>query len=1009
MKSRTRALPLFLTALLAVLLFLPGAGLQSQQATGTIRGTVKAAGGQPLVGAQVGIIGRPGGAVTNSLGVFTINGARAGTDTLRVQMIGYGVMKKPVTVTAGQSVTVDFQLTEVALALNQVVVTGTGGEQTRISQPATVGVLNAADMIRNQPKADLQGVLQSSLPGVVETQGSGATGSAPRIRIRGPSSISLSDDPLVFIDGVRIDSRTVNSSSGNGGSSKTSSGGQGTSMMNDINPEDIESIEVVKGPAAATLYGADASGGVINIITKKGQSGSFQQNFTVEYDAIDAHWVPPTNWGLCTQALITAGATPVCVGKTAGALVSDNPWTREKILKPGSTRQVNWNGSGGSQTFRYFVSIGDNQEDGVEPVSHLERANFHVTSTASIRPDLTLNVGFSLLNNSNRQPDDNHSLYGFGANAGIGSPLTLGLASNGWLATRHVPQIAAIKNEVTSNRFIPTVTLSHQPSAWFSQRLTIGADFNGDGRVKMVPKNDSAYYQASDNNGFVNETRENYRVVTADYLGHLTKSFGTAQAWEAQLAFGAQLVWTTTDLVFANGVGLATNAARVVSATAQTVGGQTYSDVRGLGYLGQLQLGYKNRLFLQTGLRIDQNSSFGSKVPSMFLPKVGASWILSDEPALKNHLGLLSLLRVRAAYGVTGRAPLAGSALATYAPAASAQTGTNSPGLNLLNPGNPNLAPERGGEIEGGIDASFARDRLGLELTYFKKTTNNLILQRQLPSSIGFTQNPYVNIGAVENSGIEASITGEIINTNRNAWDVHLSFSTLRNNINSLGGIPAFGAGAVANRYAPGIPLAAFFARKVLSVNDATGIATVTDTNVYIGSQFPSFEGNLTQNVTLGAFRISMTIDWKTGFSVYNSTTEYRTRSVVRTAAAVNPASLSTDARIAEFGPYVDSHGTAVSPNLVEQQFVENGNFARFRELAVTWTVPGSLARRIKAQRATISVGGRNLGIWTHYSGSDPENITDNGSSDPSVQFASQDFFNLPPSRRFFMRISVDY
>ncbi len=986
------------------LLLLPGTPLWSQ-ATGTIRGTVTGAAQQPVANAQVGVVDGRAGARTNAAGVFTIAGVPAGTQTLRVQMIGYAVATKQVTVVAGQTATANFQLSEAVLTLNEIVITGTGGEQTRRSQPAQVAVLNTQELIRAVPKAAVADVLQAKLPGVDVTQGSGATGAAPRIRIRGAASISLSNDPLVFIDGIRVDSRISNSSSGGGGGSSTSSGGQGVSRLNDLNPEDIESIEVVKGPAAATLYGADASAGVIQIITKRGQSGTFHQNVLGEFGTIDVNWAGYENWGVCTQALITAGATPVCVGKTANTLVSDNPLRRDHVFRTGNNDQLNWSGSGGNQTFRYFLSLGQMQESGVYPSSNLRRATALSNSTLQMRQDLTLNVSFKTLNNYSRQPDDNHSLYGFGANAGIGSPLTLGLASNGWLANRFTSQIAQIKNEIRNTRFIPTVEINHQPASWFNQRLVLGADFSSDARVKMVPKNDSTWYSASDNVGFVKESRQNYRLYTADYLGHLTHRF--SDAFDTDLAFGSQLVMNTSDLVFANGTGLASNAARVVSATAQTNAGQSYTDVRSLGYLGQIQLGYRNRMYLQTGVRVDRNSSFGTDVKSMVLPKAGASWVLSEEPFVRDHLSQLNLLRLRLAYGVTGRAPLAGTALETWAPSPTAQTGTNQPGLDLLNPGNPQLKPERGSEFESGLDIGFFGGRVGAELTYFNKVTHDLILQRQLPASQGYAQNPYVNVGSVQNYGVEAGITTQLLNWGRNAWDVRVAMSTLHNELTDLGGVPAFGT---QSRFNKGYPLSSFFARKVKSIDASKNVAVVSDTNEYIGSQFPSLNGNLSSNITLfGNWRISTNFDGKSGFIAYNSTNEYRTRSVVRTREAVMPSLLPDQERLRVFGPFVDSKGVSVTPNNVAEPFLEKGDFIRFRELGLTYTMPATLASRLRAQRATITVGGRNLALWTKYSGPDPEALTDNGSSDPSAQFSTSDFFNLPPSRRFFVRMTFDF
>jgi hypothetical protein len=406
-------------------------------------------------------------------------------------------------------------------------------------------------------------------------------------------------------------------------------------------------------------------------------------------------------------------------------------------------------------------------------------------------------------------------------------------------------------------------------------------------------------------------------------------------------------------------------------------------------------------------LRIDRNSSFGTDVKSMVLPKAGLSWVVSEEPFFQEHLPKLNLLRLRAAYGVTGRAPLAGTALETWAPSPTAQAGTNQPGLDLLNPGNPHLKPERGSEFETGIDASFFKDRIGTELTYFNKVTNDLILQQQLPTSQGYAQNPYVNIGSVDNRGLEASVTSQLVNWRRNSWDLRLSMSTLHNELTDLGGISAFGTSP---RFNKGYPLAAFFARRIKSVDVAKNVAVVSDTLEYAGTQFPKFEGNISSNMTLfGNWRINANIDGKAGFTAYNSTKEYRTRSVVRTKEAVMPSLLSDDARLREFGPYVDSKGVAVTPNAVSGPFMEKGDFIRFRELAVVYSLPPSLARHFRAQRATITAGGRNLALWTKYSGPDPEAITDNGTSDPTQQFAAQDFFNLPPSRRFFLRMTFDF
>jgi TonB-linked SusC/RagA family outer membrane protein len=979
-------------ACLLIALPMSGGGRLMAQGAGSIQGTVTGAAEQPAGGALVGIVGGRATARTSPGGKYVLAGVPAGTYSVRVQLIGYSPATKQVTVTAGQTATINFALGQVAFSLDQIVVTGTAGEHTRLSQPAQVGVLDAEAMMRNAPKADISNILQSTVAGVSVTQGSGTAGAAPRIRIRGASSISLSNEPLIFIDGVRADSRI--------GSSAAPGGGNGS------NPEDIASIEIVKGPAAATLYGADASAGVIQIITKKGAAGAFRSTITTEYDATDANWTPPDNWGKCTQALVDKG-TPVCQGLAANTLVSDNPLIREKVIRPGHMSELNWNGSGGTEGFRYFLSAGLNSETGVLPSNSQTRRTGRINSTMSIRPDLTLDGGFGLFNTYTQQPDNNHSVYGYGAGAGIGDPLTLGTPSDGWFGgTRHSDQIAAVKNVNQVVRSLSTLTLHYQPASWLTQRLTVGADLSNEERVKMVPKNDSGYYAASDNPGFVHEVRAGYRAITLDYLGNATRSFGEKQAWEAELAWGSQIITTREDVVEADGSGLATNAARVVGATAQTTGNQTFQDVRSVGYLSQLQIGFKHRLYVQTGLRVDQNSSFGTAVGSMFLPKAGASWVLSEEPFIQRHFPSFSQLRLRAAYGVTGRAPLAGTSLETWNPSPVAQSGSNQPGLDLLNPGNPNLRPERGSEFEGGVDAGLFKDRVGLEFTYFKKATHNLILQRQLPTSVGYAQNPYVNVGAVENYGIEATVTANVLNLGRNNWDVRLSMSTLHNELTDLGGIPAFGT---SSRFNKGYPLSAFFARVVKSVDVPNNKAVVSDTLEYVGSQFPSLEGNFTSNMTLfGKWHVTATFDGKAGNTLFNSTKQLRDRSVVRNKEAIDQTLLPDEARLRRFGPYVNLEGKPVTANLVDQPYYEKADFVRFRELAITYNLSPSLSAQLaRSQRVSVSFGGRNIGLWTRYTGSDPESISDNTSL--GDQFSTSEFFNLPPSRRFFLRANLAY
>ena len=314
----------------------------AQAQEGRITGRVTASGTSlPLAGVQVHLPGTGRGTLTNASGAFVIINVPVGEVTVRAERIGYYPEEQTVTVMAEGTVALNFELSVSAIGLDEIVVTGTAGQSLRRSQPAQVSVIDAAETIELAPINSVSEVLQSRIPGVSVTHGSGVSGSSQKIRIRGSSSISLSNEPLIFIDGIRVNG-TIESVNrpGEGSGSGTGTGGQATSRLNDLNPEDIQSIEVVKGPAAATLYGADASAGVIQIITKRGSPGGFRQTITAEYDAIShANFTPPSNWGVCAQANIDRGAS-LCQGVPVGTVVSDNPLERYGAFRTGNNKSL---------------------------------------------------------------------------------------------------------------------------------------------------------------------------------------------------------------------------------------------------------------------------------------------------------------------------------------------------------------------------------------------------------------------------------------------------------------------------------------------------------------------------------------------------------------------------------------------------------------------------------------------------------------------------------------------
>jgi hypothetical protein len=406
------------------------------------------------------------------------------------------------------------------------------------------------------------------------------------------------------------------------------------------------------------------------------------------------------------------------------------------------------------------------------------------------------------------------------------------------------------------------------------------------------------------------------------------------------------------------------------------------------------------------GVRVDRNSSFGAQAPSFVLPKIGGSWAISEESFFSPLSGIFNDLRLRAAYGTTGRSPNPGDALQTLSAAAFNITGSTGAGAVLGNPGNFDLKPERGTEFEAGLDAGFLNGKLSAELTYFRKTTKDLIIAKPIAPSLGFNSNPLANLGGVLNEGIELAVNAKLINTRNLTWDVRGAANTLRNELTSLGGVLPFNLGA-GGRTLVGQQLAVLTAKRVKSVDLTRGVAIVTDTLAPVGNLFPTFEWNITNTVTImRSLRVTALLDAKRDFSVYNNTRFFRETQLVRSNVRLDTTLLSREDRIRRFGPFVsEANGSAVTINDAREGFIERGDFIRLRELSATYDVPRFLMDKIgkRVSGASVTLALQNVKLWSDYSGPDPEMNSQTGA------FSREDFLTVPNPKRTVLRFNVNF
>lgn len=994
------------------------------QDTGTIRGKVVETGSlHPIGDVQVLVDGTRLGAISNPAGEYTITGVPTGSHTVHARLIGYGASAKPVTVTAGEPAVVDFQLSRAAIQLDQMVVTGTAGPVAERTLGNSVTTLDVDDITSKSSMQNVTDVLQSKSPGVHLTPGSGVPGTAADIRIRGISSLSATNRPIFYIDGVRYN----DASNGNFGPSGSGDGvfSQGTSALDAINPEDIQSIQIIKGPAAATLYGADAAGGVIQIITKKGSRGEQKVRWNAKAEAGGSTWALPTltNYTTCTAARVADTTNwPGCNGVAAGTVLTGNPLaTDPNALRTGTFENYSLSAGGGGPRYSFYAAADEVNDRGVFFNSYNDRKSVRANFTIGLTDKLDLALNTSYVKTHTRLPLGDDAASGIIISATRGQP---GSAANGGTGWRiRTPDISnQYDNQLDADRTILGATVNYRPLSWFRNRFTAGVDINSPlATLYYAPNSPFSVADGVFPSGFIAQRTPQTHLWTFDYAGIFSNTL--PKHLTSEFSVGVQGTKNELQTVAASGTGLPAPDFQLIQSATTVTGSTGLSQVASLGYYAQEQIGWANRLFVTGALRADNNSAFGENFQRAYYPKGSISYVVSEEPALAPIFRAIRAddFRLRLAYGEAGRAPGPYDALRTYTSIRVANgDGTVSSGLTASSPGNPDLHAERGKEFEGGFDASFLGNRAGIEFTTYHKTTNDALVSISNAASTGFTAGHYINFAQLQNSGIELALRGTPVQTRAVTWDAQFAFSTNHNRLNrlNLGGITQL---IPYNPYAPtayptqlikeGYPVGGFWGEDVLRNPDGSynlspsGKLQYDTTLKYVGPSDPTYEGSLSNTVTLfGNVRLYALIDFKGGNYLFDQKDRNRDQTSNRNSLRFNdPSHPLSSADSAYYS------GNATLPWIVPADFI------KLRDVSVSYTLPPSLTRRISSDAVTLTLSGHNLGfISKKYPGIDPEvNFFGSGTfrtgTTNFIQFIRVDSYTLPMLRRFTASLNVSF
>jgi TonB-dependent starch-binding outer membrane protein SusC len=1025
---------------LAVAVAVAASSSAAAQATGTIRGrVVETASQRPIPEAQVFVDGTNIGALTNSNGEYTITAVPAGQHTVTARRIGYSRAVRNLMVSTAAPVTADFTLSQAASQLDRVVVTGTAGSQEKRTVGNAVAQLDVADITSKTTSMTVTDILQGRTPGVTVAAGAGTPGTSSEITIRGYGSFT-NNRPVVFVDGVRMDTEDIGSfnpsGSGTGGFS-----GQRTSALDLINPQDIESIEVLKGPAAATLYGADAASGVIQVITKKGRRGQQSLKWTGRYETGRNSWGVDqlTNYSTCTAArktAVDAAGVPLwsgCQGRADNEVITDQPFVRDPLaLRNGAVNNMSMSLRGGGDRYSFYISGDGIKNEGYNLNNDDSRRSLRTNFTFNPdeKTDFAINVGYIRQDLSLPLGDEAANGLLLSGARGIPGRTRPREALLGWATIE--PSLANLyNNDTRSDRFTFGTTVNYAPFSWWRNRLTAGLDQRfSTAQILSLPGDPDV---PAGLNAMRSPKAYNY---TLDYSGSFLKALTSDLG--STTSIGSQVTSRRDESVTATGTQLPTREITIIGAALSVSGSNSFSEFNSVGFYAQEQISWKNRLFLTGAVRADDHSSFGTNFDAIFYPKAAVSYVISDEPALKGYFDAIraSELRLRGAWGRAGRAPEPFSATQTYGSTRVALSPTTVGGALVTRTyGNPDLKPELGEEIELGFDAEFVGGRAGTEFTYYRKSMRDLLVPVALPPSLGFAGSVLQNLGQTLNQGVEMGLTGTPWDRRNVTWETRLNLTWNKNRLVALDtfrteeipGGASYTPGLQRNRV--GYPLGSYFARYptrdangnyVLNRNAAGVITTpVYDTAfTFVGPAIPTRSWSFSNTLTLFKnFRLYGLLDFQGGHYLINYK-EYNRCALAAdgpNCALLNQPGLQGTAQLDTLRAVYGITGTPLTVTLpmTQTQYLEKADYVKLRDLSLTWMMPSSLSQRLRMESANIVLSGKNLGLWTDYSGLDPEvngysNNQLRGSGN-AAQFVRVDAYSWPMARRYTVQLNVTY
>ncbi len=1009
-----------------------------------ISGKVTDAEGKAIPGISVSVSNTNFGTTTDINGIYNINAnLRSGTYNLEFTGVGYKAKTQSLQIGNAASYTTDVQLTSDALKMDEVIVTGVSLGTTRKQLGSYISTVKADELNKGATSNVLE-ALQGKTAGAQIVQNNGDPAGGVSVRLRGVSSILSSSEPLYIVDGVIVNNstnRVTNTQNSYDGSNFVGTIGQ--NRLADINPADIDHIEVLNGAAAAAIYGSRANAGVVQIFTKRGTTGapvvSFSSTIIINQlrKKIPVNHSPtkfggPTDGpGALTQDLITNVGTPPALP------TNTSPVTRydyqDYIFQTGVGTDDDISVSGGSDKTKYFLSGSYYYNQGIVKNTDFRRFSFRANIDQTLNRWISFNLGLNYINSASNEKPDGNSFF-----SPMNSVTIIGNFHNIWQRdalgniqavgergrVNPVSVIEDFKQREETNRVIANLGARLKPIIGLTIDYTLGIDnYAQNGTTYMPPfayNVNTAFFGGAASldptlNGYASTGNDYFFQINNELNG--TYQFNITQDIASITQVGYSVQYEKNRYSLLQGRGLSPFVQTVNGASTLLPSTDDRSELSVSGEYIQQNFKFKNQFFITGAVRRDGSSVFGENERNQIYFKASGSYLISESNFWKESMKWWSTLKVRAAYGQSGNLTGIGaySRFNSYTSNSYLSRTALTSSSTLAN---EHVKPERQGELEIGTDMSFFNDRLGLTFNWYYKRVDDLLYTRAIAPTNGFSS-LLDNLGSLENKGFEILLTGSPIVKKDLRWDVTLIYNHNRNKILNVGsslilnstttGAPV----ALLQGYPIGIFYGTFFAidgngsqvknssgipqiekgvqNSPLSYTpqrDQNGLPTGTTLRKVIGDPNPDYTATLTNELSYKKFGLRIQLDAVQGVSIFNA--DFRTRQGVGNGTVAEQEDLGQVPRGYILGVYQ-----------IEQWRIDDGSFVKLREVSISY----DLGKFKFFQNLSVRLSGRNLISWDNYKGYDPE-VNAPGQS---TLLRGIDFGSVPIPRTFQFGIAAKF